>query len=92
MADDRPCSHCLVISKITPRLGVSIESMGHTYGRSSIDTDPHRGVIREEPAEIKSLKCENAELKRPNAILKPASDSCQRARAARDSIIAFVDG
>lgn len=31
--------------------------MGHTYGQSSIDTDAHRGVIREESAEIKSLKC-----------------------------------
>ena len=43
------------------------------YEQLLIDTGQRPGVTREEHEEIKRLKCENAELRRANEILKLAS-------------------
>ena len=73
LSDDRSCTRWWAISEIAPRLGVSVESLRRWYEQLLIDTGQRPGVTREEHEEIKRLKCENAELRRANEILKLAS-------------------
>ena len=73
LSDDRSCTQWRAISEIAPRLGVSVESLRRWYEQLLIDTGQRPGVTREEHEEIKRLKCENAELRRANEILKLAS-------------------
>lgn len=73
LSQDGSCSQWRAVSEIAPRLGVSVESLRRWYEQSLIDTGQRPGVTREEHAEIKRLKRENAELRRANEILKTAS-------------------
>ena len=70
LSDDRSCTRWRAISEIAPLLGVSLRRW---YEQLLIDTGQRPGVTREEHEEIKRLKCENAELRRANEILKLAS-------------------
>lgn len=73
LSDDRSCTRWRASNEITPRLGISVESLRRCYEQSLIDTGQRPGVTREEHEEIKRLKRENAELRRANEILKLAS-------------------
>ena len=50
-----------------------VYQLSRWYEQLLIDTGQRPGVTREEHEEIKRLKCENAELRRANEILKLAS-------------------
>ncbi|EFU81117.1 IS1137, transposase OrfA, partial [Mobiluncus holmesii ATCC 35242] len=66
-------SRWAVISDIGLKLGVSRESLRRWVVQAEIDQGERPGVSREESAEIRRLRRENAELKRTNEILKLAS-------------------
>ncbi|NMX04541.1 transposase, partial [Mobiluncus mulieris] len=55
------------------KLGVSRESLRRWVNQAEIDQGERSGVTREESAEIRRLRKENAELRRTNEILKLAS-------------------
>jgi transposase len=62
------------INKVAELLGVgSGETVRKWLRQSEIDAGARDGVTRDESAEVKRLRRENAELKRANAILKAAS-------------------
>ena len=63
----------MVISDIGLKLGVSRESLRRWVNQAEIDQGERSGVTREESAEIRRLRKENAELRRTNEILKLAS-------------------
>lgn len=70
---DRSCSRWSAVSEIAPRLGVAIETLRRWYEQYLVDLGDKPGTSREENAEIRRLKRENAELRRANEILKLAS-------------------
>ncbi|WP_430010671.1 transposase [Mobiluncus mulieris] len=71
--DDSGVSRWVVISDIGLKLGVSRESLRRWVNQAEIDQGERSGVTREESAEIRCLRKENAELRRTNEILKLAS-------------------
>ena len=73
LRDDSGVSSSAVISDIGLKLGVSRESLRRWAVQAEIDQGERPGVTREESAEIRRLRKENAELKRTNEILKLAS-------------------
>ena len=73
LRDDSGVSRWAVISDIGLKLGVSRESLRRWVVQAEIDQGERPGVTREESAEIRRLRKENAELKRTNEILKLAS-------------------
>ncbi|WP_249288815.1 transposase [Mobiluncus curtisii] len=73
LRDDSGVSRWAVISDIGLKLGVSRESLRRWVVQAEIDRGERPGVTREESAEIRRLRKENAELKRTNEILKLAS-------------------
>lgn len=70
---DDPGSRAAIISDTGLKLGVSRESLRRWVVQAEIDQGERPGVSREESAEIRRLRKENAELKRTNEILKLAS-------------------
>ncbi|WP_297589876.1 IS3 family transposase [uncultured Mobiluncus sp.] len=89
---DDPGSRAAIISDTGLKLGVSRESLRRWVVQAEIDQGERPGVSREESAEIRRLRKENAELKRTNEILKLASAFfTKRARPPRDEMIAFID-
>lgn len=73
LSQDGSCSQWRAVSEIAPRLGVAVESLRRWYEHSLAEAGQRPGLTREEHAEIKRLKRENAELRRANEILKTAS-------------------
>ena len=73
LREDSGVSRWAVISDIGLKLGVSRESLRRWAVQAEIDQGERPGVTREESAEIRRLRKENAELKRTNEILKLAS-------------------
>ena len=73
LSQDGSCSQWRAVSEIAPRLGVAVESLRRWYEQSLVEAGQRPGLTREEHAEIKRLKRENAELRRANEILKTAS-------------------
>ena len=73
LRDDSGVSRWAVISDIGLKLGVSRESLRRWVNQAEIDQGERSGVTREESAEIRRLRKENAELRRTNEILKLAS-------------------
>ena len=62
------------IKSIASKLGIgSPETLRKWVRRSEIDTGQRPGVTSEESEKVKTLKKENAELRRANEILKAAS-------------------
>lgn len=70
---DDPGSRAAIISDTGLKLDVSRESLRRWVVQAEIDQGERPGVSREESAEIRRLRKENAELKRTNEILKLAS-------------------
>ena len=73
LRDGSGVSRWAVISDIGLKLGVSRESLRRWVVQPEIDRGERPGVSREESAEIRRLRRENAELRRTNEILKLAS-------------------
>ena len=73
LRDDPGVSRAAIISDIGLKLGVSRESLRRWVVQAEIDQGQRAGLSREECAEIRRLRKENAELKRTNEILKLAS-------------------
>lgn len=73
LRDDRGVSRAAIISDTGLKLGVSRESLRRWVVQAEIDQGQRAGLSREECAEIRRLRKENAELKRTNEILKLAS-------------------
>lgn len=62
------------ICAVAQKLGIgSAETLRKWVRQAEVDAGQRPGVSTEEPAEIKRLKRENAELRRANEILKAAS-------------------
>ena len=62
------------ICAVASRLGIgSAETLRKWVRQAEVDAGTRPGVTTEEPAEIRRLKRENAELRRANEILKAAS-------------------
>jgi transposase len=62
------------IKAVAAKLGIgSAESLRKWVRQAQVDAGSRPGVTREESAEIKRLRRENAELKRANEILKAAA-------------------
>ena len=70
---DDPSSRAAIISDTGLKLGVSRESLRRWVNQAEIDQGERSGVTREESAQIRRLRKENAELRRTNEILKLAS-------------------
>ena len=62
LSQDGSCSQGRAVSEIAPRLGVAVESLRRWYEQSLVEAGQRPGLTREEHAEIKRLKRENAEL------------------------------
>lgn len=73
LRDDPGVSRAAIISDTGLKLGVSRESLRRWVVQAEIDQGQRAGLSREECAEIRRLRKENAELKRTNEILKLAS-------------------
>ncbi|WP_154645590.1 integrase core domain-containing protein, partial [Mobiluncus holmesii] len=73
LRDGSGVSRWAVISDTGLKLGVSRESLRRWVNQAEIDQGERSGVTREESAEIRRLRKENAELRRTNEILKLAS-------------------
>ena len=73
LRDDPGVSRWAIISDTGLKLGVSRESLRRWVNQAEIDQGERPGVSREESAEIRRLRKENAELRRTNEILKLAS-------------------
>jgi transposase len=62
------------ITAVAGKLSIgSAETLRKWVRRSEVDSGGRPGVSSEEPAELKRLRRENAELRRANEILKAAS-------------------
>ena len=73
LRDGSGVSRWAIISDTGLKLGVSRESLRRWVNQAEIDQGERSGVTREESAEIRRLRKENAELRRTNEILKLAS-------------------
>jgi transposase len=71
---DQHNSEWAAISEVARLLGVGCaETVRKWVRQRQVDARSRPGTTTEEPAELKRLKRENAELRRANAILKTAS-------------------
>lgn len=73
LKDDPGVPVTSAISGTARKLGVARESLRRWHAQDQVDTGRKPGVTSEEDAEIRRLRKENAELQRPNEILKLAS-------------------
>ncbi|GAB1693449.1 transposase [Krasilnikovia sp. M28-CT-15] len=67
-------SELAAITAVAQKLGIgTTETLRKWVRQAQVDTGQRSGVSTEEPAELKRLRRENAELPRANEILKSAS-------------------
>lgn len=75
-------SEWAAIESVAAKIGASAETVRTWVRRAEVDAGQRPGLTSEEPAEIKRLRREVAELRRANEILKAAAAFRGRARPA----------